>query len=485
MLSFKRLQPQHEKEDKMDFNETLKRFSAYKEAKTGSGNVTADEVKQIREHVQNESNKAKKANSYKEANTGKNFMKVVREFASFKEAETGSNHVTAEEIKQLREGLEARASKKMEETTAPVVESKEDTKSFEKIVEEFAAFKKANGSDEKVTIAERVELRKNFNAQIKAMKEAEKKTNAETPVEAPKTLKEAVEAASAKKFAETGDRKISREEFDAIKKAFNESKETPANETPATEKVEESKGSIDTVIASLKEAANCVKIGRHALKEGDMPMAQDMAAQAGAAVDAANAAMPAPVDGQPAADPVLAQKITDVKVAVDDLAMAAGVNAPTDLGADPAAGIPAVEGQPAAGDAALDPAAQTPVAPAAAPVQESVESEIQARINARKAELEESAKNPYEVKDITGEQGTDNTVVQGAGEETNPSQLAKVPTAKQLGAGTDKNVVRFGDKETTTAPKGVKESTLPEAAVDKYLEKLDFKKIFTVLEQND
>lgn len=458
----------------MDFNETLKRFSAYKEAKTGSGNVTADEVKQIREHVQNASDKAKKANSYKEANTGKNFMKVVREFASFKEAETGSNHVTAEEIQQLREGLEARAAKKIEESKTPVVESKEDTKTFEKIVEEFAAFKKANGSDEKVTIAERVELRKNFNAQLKAMKEAAEAPKAEVAAEAPKTLKEAVEAASAKKLAETGDGKISREEFDAIKKAFNESKEAPA-------KVEESKGSVETVIASLKEAANCVKLGRHALKEGDLPMAQDMAAQAGAAVDAANAALPAPVEGQVAVDPALAQKITDVKVAVDDLAMTAGVGAPTDLGADPAAGIPAVEGQPAAGDATLDPAAQTPVAP----VQESVESEIQARINARKAELEESAKNPYEVKDITGEQGKDNTVVQGAAEETNASQLAKVPTAKQLLAGSDKDVYRFGDKETTTPPKGVKESTLPEADVEKYLEKLDFKKIFSVLEQNN
>lgn len=468
----------------MNFNETLKKFSKFKEEKTGSGNVTAEEVRQIREHIQAMSESEKKANSYKEANEGKNFMKVVREYASFKEAETGSNHVTAEEIKQLREGLVARAQK-MEESK--VEEKTEQT--FENILQEFAAFKKANGADEKVTIAERVELRKTFNAQLKAIKEAAEKPAEEKPaeekVEAPKTLKEAVEAASAKKLAETGDRKITREEFEAIKKEFNESKaaaEATTEEKPA-EKVEESTSNVEKVIASLKEAANCVKLGRHALKEGDLPMAQDMAAQAGAAVDAANAALPAPVEGETPVDPVLAQKVTDVKVAVDDLAAAAGVAAPADLGADPNAGIPAVEGQPAAGDAALDPAAQTPAAPA--PVQESVESEIQARIDARKAELEESAKNPYEVKDITGEPLADNTVIQGAGEETNASQLAKVPTAKQLLAGSDKDVYRFGDKETTTPPKGVKESTLPEADINKYLEKLDFKKIFTVLEQND
>ena len=440
------------------FNETVKEYSLYKEAKCGDRKVTVAELHALRDEYREDHKIVARAHSFNEATSGNNFMKVVHQYAQFKEQKTGSNHVTSNEIRMLKEGLKKNASinfqhKTMNESSSP----------FATLLKEYSKFKEAKCGDSTVTLNERIALR------------ASLKPATIITVE-PKTFKEAIDQYAAYKKQRSGNvnAKITRDEFDAVKNAFYEKKTPNVN---------------DKVITNLKEAVDCIRLGRRALKEGDMPLAQDMAGQAGAAVDAANAVAPA---GAPVAiDPTLAQKITDVKTAVDDLATAAGVSAPVNLGADAGAGIPPVAGQPAAGAATPAVGAdQTGAAPAQMPESTKIDVDaVRERIAARKAYLDESDKNPYEVKDITAgqETGIDKMKFDGAGVETNPTQLS-TPTIKQIEKGTDKDVVRWGADATFTPPKGVKpvggvkestEESLTDKDVQKYLEKLDFKKIFS------
>ena len=445
------------------FSEALKEYSLYKESKCGNGKVTIAEVKELREEFKRVREEKSRRNSYRDAGKGANFSKVLNDYSKFKESKTGSKYVTKEEVAAIRKGLKERAqepksyNKKIREANVsknPAVKKN----SFQSMLEKYASYKEKRTGNSTVTIQERMMLRDEYN-KLKEEKIASRAKAAE-----PKTLKEAIIAYSKYKESKCGNKVLTREEFDAVKAEFNKTKQN-VKAAPDGNKV----------VASLKEAADCVRMGRRALKEGDMPLAQDMAAQAGAAVDAATGAAP----DAAAIDPALAQKITDVKTAVDDLAAAAGVSAPVDLGANVPAGVPAVEGQPV--DA-------TTAAPA--PVQESkvdVDA-VMARINERKAALS-GKDNPYNVKDITAGDptGIDRMEFATAGNETNPSQLAKVPSAQQLAKGTDKDVVRFGKDATFTPPKGVqavgsskKESkSLDEQDVDRYLERLDFKKIFS------
>lgn len=451
------------------FSEALKEYSAYKEAHCGNGKVSVAEVKQLREEFKRVRKETSKENSYKDAGTKRNFAKVVKDFADFKESKTGNRSVTSAEIAMLREGLKTKSCKTTnpEKVNHRISEAKVEKKenSFDKFVEDYVNYKSQKTGNKVITIQERMKLRNEYNKMTEAKKAEEAAPRAE-----PKTLKEAIIAYSEYKKANCGNGKVSREEFDAIKKEFKESKNENQNNTAKAPNGND-------IVKSLKEAADCVRLGRRALKEGDLPLAQDMAAQAGNAVDAATGAAP----DATAIDPVLAQKITDVKVAIDDLATAAGVSAPVDLGANVAANIPPVEGQPV--DA-------TTAAPAPAPVQENkidVDA-VMARINERKAAVD-NKDNPYNVKDITAGDptGIDKMEFATAGNETNASQLAKVPSAQALAKGSDKNVTRFGKDETYTPPKGVqavgtakKESkSLDEQDVDRYLEKLDFKKIFS------
>ena len=135
--------------------------------------------------------------------------------------------------------------------------------------------------------------------------------------------------------------------------------------------------------------------------------------------------------------------------------------------------------RPAAGAAPAD--------PNAAPMPESTEGKldlnaIRERIAQRKAELNEgkaaSAANPYAVKDLTPTaKQPDHIETRNPGVEDNVSQLAKIPTAKQLLTGTDKNVVRWGAGETTEAPKAA--AKMGESEFDKYIfDKFDFNKLY-------
>src|SRR5574344_492182 len=381
----------------------------------------------------------------------KSFRETVKDYSLYKESKKGTGLVTKNELYALRH--EYREALHKAAAASKMREEKKD--SFSNVVAQFSKYKEAKCGDPVVTLNERIALR----AEVLKESKAEKAS--------PKSLREAIEGYSSYKKARTGNSRLTREEFDAVKAAYKAETGSFREST----KVDRSAA----IIRSLKEAVDCIKLGRHALKEGDAQMAQNMAGQASAAVDTANAAAaPANV----AVDPALIQKITDVKTAVDDLAASAGVSAPVDLGANPAAGVPPVEGQPAAGAAAPDAnAAQTGL-----PESKRIDiAAVRERINARKASLDEGV--AHHEAFVPG--GIENTKFEGSA-ETNPSQLA-VPTVKQLEKGTDKDVVRWGPG-TTTPPKGVqpvgakKESTLPEQDVDHYLERVDFKKIFDELD---
>ena len=417
----------------------LKDYASFKEAKCGSSVITPEETRALRKEFNESAKKeAPKADRMTESKDPA-FAKLLKQFASFKEAKTGSSEITMNERIALR--AKFNESKKTE---------KEGT-SFAKVLKEYAAFKEAKTGNSRVTADEIHALKENFDKKTKESAKPVKKT---TKAEEFRTaLKEYAQF----KRVKTGDTnaKVTAAEYDTIREAIFGKK---------------------TVSDKLNEAIAAVKAGRAALREGDINAAANMAGQAQDAL----AGIPDPNAPAANVDPAIAQQITDVKTAVDALATAAGVGPAVDLGADPNAGVPPVDGQPAAGVAPADPNA-------AASMPESTEGKldlnaIRERIAQRKAELNEgkatSAANPYAVKDLTPTtKQPDHVETKNPGVEDNVSQLAKIPTAKQLLTGTDKNVVRWGAGETTEAPKAA--AKMGESEFDKYIfDKFDFNKLY-------
>ena len=416
----------------------LKDYASFKEAKCGSSVITPEETRALRK----EFNESAKRNVSKVGRMTESkdpaFAKLLKQFASFKESKTGSSEITMNERIALR--AKFNESKKTE---------KEDT-SFAKVLKEYAAFKEAKTGNSRVTADEIHALKENFDKKTKEpAKPVKKATKAE---EFRTALKEYAQF----KRVKTGDTnaKVTAAEYDTIREAIFGKK---------------------SVGDKLNEAIAAVKAGRAALREGDLNAAANMAGQAQDAL----AGIPDPNAPAANVDPAIAQQITDVKTAVDALATAAGVGPPVNLGADPNAGVPPVDGQPAAGTAPADPNAVSMPESKAGKLDLNA---IRERIAQRKAELNEgkaaSAANPYAVKDLTPTaKQPDHIETRNPGVEDNVSQLAKIPTAKQLLTGTDKNVVRWGAGETTEAPKAA--AKMGESEFDKYIfDKFDFNKLY-------
>ena len=420
------------------FGKMLKDYASFKEAKCGSSVITPEETRALRKEFNESAKKTVSKVGRMTESKDPAFAKLLKQFASFKESKTGSSEITMNERIALR--AKFNESKKTE---------KEDT-SFAKVLKEYAAFKEAKIGNSRVTADEIHALKENFDKKTKEpAKPVKKATKAE---EFRTALKEYAQF----KKVKTGDTnaKVTAAEYDTIREAIFGKK---------------------SVGDKLNEAIAAVKAGRAALREGDINAAANMAGQAQDAL----AGIPDPNAPAANVDPAIAQQITDVKTAVDALATAAGVGPAVDLGADPNAGVPPVDGQPAAGAAPAD--------PNAAPMPESTEGKldlnaIRERIAQRKAELNEgkaaSAANPYAVKDLTPTaKQPDHIETRNPGVEDNVSQLAKIPTAKQLLTGTDKNVVRWGAGETTEAPKAA--AKMGESEFDKYIfDKFDFNKLY-------
>ena len=420
------------------FGKMLKDYASFKEAKCGSSVITPEETRALRKEF-NESAKRKvsKVGRMTESKDPA-FAKLLKQFASFKEAKTGSSEITMNERIALR--AKFNESKKANKAST----------SFTKVIREYAAFKEAKTGNARVTAGEIHALKEGLAGKTKMSAKPTKKVT--KAAEFRTALKEYADF----KKLKTGNAnaKVTAAEYDTIREAIFGKK---------------------SVRDKLNEAIAAVKAGRAALREGDINAAANMAGQAQDAL----AGIPDPNAPAANVDPAIAQQITDVKTAVDALATAAGVGPAVDLGADPNAGVPPVDGQPAAGAAPAD--------PNAAPMPESTEGKldlnaIRERIAQRKAELNEgkaaSAANPYAVKDLTPTaKQPDHIETRNPGVEDNVSQLAKIPTAKQLLTGTDKNVVRWGAGETTEAPKAA--AKMGESEFDKYIfDKFDFNKLY-------
>ena len=174
---------------------------------------------------------------------------------------------------------------------------------------------------------------------------------------------------------------------------------------PSTKVEEGKKINKGAVIASIREARKQAFNAKRLLKENDLMGAADATQAAGDAINSADAAI------APAAEGAVPQNVVDavsaIKTSVDDLAAQCGIESPVDTGADPNAGVPAVDGtmqDPNAGAAA----------PAAAPVMESN------RLSAAKARL---AKREAMLKKV--QEGTDgqDAITQAIAAMTNPQEF--------------------------------------------------------------
>ena len=423
------------------FGKMLKDYASFKEAKCGSSVITPEETRALRKEFNESAKKTVSKVGRMTESKDPAFAKLLKQFASFKESKTGSSEITMNERIALR--AKFNESKKTE---------KEDT-SFAKVLKEYAAFKEAKTGNSRVTADEIHALKENFDKKTKEPAGPAKPVKKATKAEEFRTaLKEYAQF----KKVKTGDTnaKVTAAEYDTIREAIFGKK---------------------SVGDKLNEAIAAVKAGRAALREGDINAAANMAGQAQDAL----AGIPDPNAPAANVDPAIAQQITDVKTAVDALATAAGVGPAVNLGADPNAGVPPVDGQPAAGAAPADPNAVSMPESRAGKLDLNA---IRERIAQRKAELNEgkaaSAANPYAVKDLTPTaKQPDHIETRNPGVEDNVSQLAKIPTAKQLLTGTDKNVVRWGAGETTEAPKAA--AKMGESEFDKYIfDKFDFNKLY-------
>lgn len=174
---------------------------------------------------------------------------------------------------------------------------------------------------------------------------------------------------------------------------------------PSTKVEEGKKINKGAVIASIREARKQVFNAKRLLKENDLMGAADATQAAGDAINSADAAI------APAAEGAVPQNVVDavsaIKTSVDDLATQCGIESPVDTGADPNAGVPAVDGSmqdPNAGAAGA----------AAAPVMESK------RLDDAKARL---AKREAMLKKV--QEGTDgqDAITQAIAAMTNPQEF--------------------------------------------------------------
>ena len=177
---------------------------------------------------------------------------------------------------------------------------------------------------------------------------------------------------------------------------------------PSTKIKEGKKINKGAVIASIREARKQVFNAKRLLKENDLMGAADATQAAGDAINSADAAI------APAAEGAVPQNVVDavsaIKTSVDELATQCGIESPVDTGADPNAGVPAVDGSmqdPNAGAAGA----------AAAPVMESN------RLSAAKARL---AKREAMLKKV--QEGTDgqDAITQAIAAMTNPQEFHNI-----------------------------------------------------------
>lgn len=329
-------------------------------------------------------------------------------------------------------------------------------KKLNEVLNEYAQFKKTETGSSQLTLKEVSLVRKAWKEG--KFNEVEKK---DMP-----SFKEMVSAFKAFKMKEANTDKITVKEYNSLKEKFEAMKESynknPENSEKLTEGKEEKKP-VD-IMSKVREARVAIYNAKKHLKEGDMAAATADTQTAGAAVDAAGAAVDA-TQGQVPQN--IVDSVSAVKASVDDLATQCGIQPATDLGADPNAAVPAVNG---AGDPNATPA----------PMMEGTDiKEIRDRLAVREAQIKaikegKAAVDPTMANPLADIGGQNTASTNRYVDHKNNESTLPEPSVSSLVNGTEKGAIKW-----PTTKLSVKESeSLADKVVDKHLKESSEKMSF-------
>ena len=318
------------------------------------------------------------------------FTEAVKQYSEEKKARGLSPVVNAKEIDKIRqlykegkfnEDCENKTEEKPAEEKTEMNEAQKAE--FEKTLKEFRDYKESKGMGRGVSTKQKKMIERTILCGTMTEPTVIKETKDEkTIIAGPSTkIEEGAEAAPENKV--------------------EENKETP---TEAKQLDENTKNEIRSKIL---EARKNIFVAKTKLNENDMMGAADATQGAMDAVNAADAAI-----ADPAAQGAVPQNIVDtvasLQTTVNDLATQCGIQPPVDVGADPNAGVPAVDG------ATPDPNAQA----GAAPVMEGLES-TKARLAKREALLKA-------IKEGAAPSNGQDAMVQEINSMTNPQEFHNI-----------------------------------------------------------
>jgi len=318
------------------------------------------------------------------------FTEAVKQYSEEKKARGLSPVVNAKEIDKIRqlykegkfnEDCENKTEEKPAEEKTEMNEAQKAE--FEKTLKEFRDYKESKGMGRGVSTKQKKMIERTILCGTMTEPTVIKETKDEkTIIAGPSTkIEEGAEAAPENKV--------------------EENKETP---TEAKKLDENTKNEIRSKIL---EARKNIFVAKTKLNENDMMGAADATQGAMDAVNAADAAI-----ADPAAQGAVPQNIVDtvasLQTTVNDLATQCGIQPPVDVGADPNAGVPAVDG------ATPDPNAQA----GAAPVMEGLES-TKARLAKREALLKA-------IKEGAAPSNGQDAMVQEINSMTNPQEFHNI-----------------------------------------------------------
>lgn len=318
------------------------------------------------------------------------FTEAVKQYSEEKKARGLSPVVNAKEIDKIRqlykegkfnEDCENKTEEKPAEEKTEMNEAQKAE--FEKTLKEFRDYKESKGMGRGVSTKQKKMIERTILCGTMTEPTVIKETKDEkTIIAGPSTkIEEGAEAATENKV--------------------EENKETP---TEAKKLDENTKNEIRSKIL---EARKNIFVAKTKLNENDMMGAADATQGAMDAVNAADAAI-----ADPAAQGAVPQNIVDtvasLQTTVNDLATQCGIQPPVDVGADPNAGVPAVDG------ATPDPNAQA----GAAPVMEGLES-TKARLAKREALLKA-------IKEGAAPSNGQDAMVQEINSMTNPQEFHNI-----------------------------------------------------------
>lgn len=282
------------------------------------------------------------------------FTEFVSDYRNWKKSTHGTARIAEGEMAIIRKRYEEAAKAKRAQRARARAKLNENKKAgfarpanreFTAFVNQYREWKKVNKGSSRLSERELASLRTSFK---------ENKAKANVANDENKVIAQYREWKKANK----GSSVVSLKERQAIRETLKSEAKKPS------------------VRAKLFEAKKLVRRARMALNEADMLGAADATQQAGMAINDAAAMAGAP-DGTAPTSPLpqnVLDSITVIKQSVDQLATEVGIESPVDLGADPAAGVPATDGIP-------------PTDPMAMP--ENVRA-VRARLAAREARMKEN-----------------------------------------------------------------------------------------------